>query len=155
MKVEYVKPFAQATYEILKDILNVPITRGQLSLIKTPVSIEGVAVVIGLTGEVEGRVLFDMGIDTAKKIAEAMNYEELESFDSLARATISELGNIITGRAVTLLNDGGFKFNITPPLLIVGEKMETSDQLHETLVIPLNTEYGTFNVNVALKNGQN
>ncbi|MFP4497899.1 MAG: chemotaxis protein CheX [Vulcanimicrobiota bacterium] len=154
MKADQVKPFAQAAYDVLKEIIEGPVTRGKLSLMQSPVSVHGVVVIIGLTGGVEGRVLFDMNMETAKKIAEIMNYEEFETFNSLCRATISELGNIIAGRAVSMLNDGGYNFNITPPVLFVGEKMETSDIVQDTLVIPLETDHGTINVNVALKSGK-
>lgn len=151
MKLEYIKPFAQATFEVLKEILEVPISRGKLALRKSPVAINGVAVILGLTGDVQGRVIFDMSEETAIKIAGVMNFEEFAEFDQLARSTISELGNIIAGKAVTLLNDSGCKFNITPPVLLRGEKMETNDSIIDTLVIPLECEYGLFNVNVALK----
>ncbi len=151
MKVEYVKPFAQATYEVLKEILDVPITRGKLALRKSPVDISGVAVILGLTGDVQGRVIFDLSEDTAKKIAGVMNYEEFTEFDQLARSTISELGNIIAGKAVSLLNDSGCNFSITPPVLLRGNGMETTDATVDTLVIPLESEFGLFNVNVAFK----
>jgi len=154
MKVEYIKPFAQAAYDVLGEILDIPIKRGKLMLLHSPVSVSGVVVLMGLTGEVEGRVLFDLNEETAKKVAEIMNYEQFDTFNQLARATISELGNIITGRAVSILNDNGFKFDITPPILFVGDKMETSDLAQETLIIPLEFEYGIFNVNVALKKGK-
>jgi chemotaxis protein CheX len=153
MKVEYVKPFAQAAYEVLKDIIEVPLSRGKLSLLKSPVSVNEVVCIIGLAGDVEGRVMFDMELKTAKKIAELMNYEEFDSFNQLAKATISELANIIVGRAVSILNDSGFNFKITPPILLIGSKMETSDLVQDVLVIPLECEHGTFSVNVALKNG--
>jgi len=154
MKVEYVKPFVQAAYDVLADIFEVPLERGKLSLLTSPVSVNGVAVVIGLTGEIEGRVLFDMTEETAKKIAGVMNYEEFSEMNQLAKATISELGNIIAGRAISTLNDNGFKFAITPPILFIGEKMETTDRSQETLVVPLKSEYGDFNINIALKNGK-
>lgn len=151
MRVEYVKPFAQATYDVLKEVLEVPITRGKLALKKSPVSINGVAVILGLTGGVEGRVIFDLSEESAIKISGAMNYEEFDTFHDLARSTISELGNIIAGKAVTLLNDSGFHFNITPPILLHGKDMKTTDGNMDTVVIPLNSEYGEFNVNIALK----
>jgi chemotaxis protein CheX len=118
---------------------------------QSPVAINGVAVILGITGNLEGRVIFDMSEETAIKIAGAMNYEEFTVFDKLAKSTISELGNIIAGKAISVLNDDGWKFSITPPMLLCGNNMETTDSLEDTLVVPLETGCGCFNINVALK----
>ena len=106
---------------------------------------------VGLAGDVEGRVLFDMTLDTAMKIASRMNMEELPAFDELAKATITELANLITAQAVTKLHDLGFKFDLTPPALFTGEKMEISDHQVEALIVPMITEFGKLEVNVAIR----
>jgi len=155
MNVEYVRPFAEETYNVLKDVLEGPVKKCKPIKRQSPVAINGVAVILGITGNLEGRVIFDMSEDTAIKIAGAMNYEEFSEFDNLARSTISELGNIIAGKAVSVLNDKGWKFNITPPMLLCGKNMETTDSFEETLVIPLDTACGLFNINIALKEKNN
>ena len=110
----------------------------------------GVAALVGLAGDVEGRVLFDMSMETALKIASRMNMEELPVFDELAKATITELANLITAQAVTKLHELGFKFDLTPPALFTGEKMEISDHEVEALIVPMITEQGKVEVNVAI-----
>jgi chemotaxis protein CheX len=116
----------------------------------------GVAALVGLAGDVEGRVLFDMTFETALNIASKMNDEKLASFDDLAKATISELANLITAQAVTKLHDLGFKFDLTPPALFAGEKMEIAalggiSESVEALIVPLITDYGKIEVNVAIR----
>ena len=64
---------------------------------------------VGLAGDVEGRVLFDMSMETALNIASKMNDEKIDTFDELAKATITELANLITAQAVTKLHELGFK----------------------------------------------
>jgi chemotaxis protein CheX len=116
----------------------------------------GVAALVGLAGDVEGRVLFDMTFETALNIASQMNGEKLPEFDDLAKATISELANLITAQAVTKLHELGFKFDLTPPALFVGENMEIAalggtDENVEALIVPLLSEYGKIEVNVAIR----
>ena len=111
----------------------------------------GVAAIVGLADDVEGRVIFDMTLPTALKIASAMNSEELPQFDELARATITELANLITGRAVTSLHDLGFRFDLTPPALFTGEKMEISNMNMEALIVPIETDCGKVEINVAIR----
>ena len=151
MRVEYINPFSQAAYDILTEVLGGEIKRGNLYLKETCMPMMGVAAIVGLAGDVEGRVIFDMTLPTALKIASAMNSEELPQFDELARATITELANLITGRAVTSLHDLGFRFDLTPPALFTGEKMEISNMNMEALIVPIETKCGKVEINVAIR----
>ena len=151
MRVEYINPFVETAYNILVEVLGGEVRRGDLYLKSTSMPVMGVAALVGLAGDVEGRVLFDMSLDTAMKIASRMNMEELKSFDDLAKATITELANLITAQAVTKLHELGFKFDLTPPALFTGEKMEISDHDVEALIVPMITEQGKIEVNVAIR----
>ena len=151
MRVEYINPFVEAANNILSEVLAGEVNRGDLYLKSTSMPVMGVATLVGLAGDVEGRVLFDMSMDTALKIASKMNGEELTEFDELVKATITELANLITGQAVTKLHDLGFKFDLTPPSLFTGEKMEVSDHEVEALIVPRLTEQGKIEVNVAIR----
>ena len=151
MRVEYINPFVEAANNILSEVLAGEVNRGDLYLKSTSMPVMGVATLVGLAGDVEGRVLFDMSMDTALKIASKMNGEELTEFDELVKATITELANLITGQAVTKLHDLGFKFDLTPPSLFTGEKMEVSDHEVEALIVPMLTEQRKIEVNVAIR----
>ena len=151
MRVEYINPFSEAAYNILTDVLSGEIKRGNLYLKSTCMPVMGVAAIVGLAGDVEGRVIFDMTMDTALRIASAKNSEEFKEFDEMARATITELANMITGQAVTKLHDLGFKFDLTPPALFSGENMKISNNDIEALIVPMETPYGEVEINVAVR----
>lgn len=151
MRVEYINPFSEAAYNILSQVLEGDLKRGDLYLKANCMPVMGVAAIVGLAGDVEGRVIFDMTLDTALKIASAMNMEELPEFDELARATITELANLITAQAVTKLHDLGFRFDLTPPALFTGSNMEISSSDIEALIVPIETELGKVEINVAIR----
>ena len=151
MRVEYINPFVETAYSILQEVLGGEVKRGDLYLKSTSMPVMGVAALVGLAGDVEGRVLFDMSMETAMKIASRMNMEELTKFDELAKATITELANLITAQAVTKLHDLGFRFDLTPPALFTGERMEISDHDVEAFIVPMITEQGKVEVNVAIR----
>jgi len=151
MRVEYINPFVEAAYNILTEVLGGEVNRGELYLKSTSMPVMGVAALVGLAGDVEGRVIFDMNMATAMNIASKMNNEELASFDDLAKATITELANLITAQAVTKLHDLGFRFDLTPPALFTGENMEISDHDVEALIVPMDTDQGKLEVNVAIR----
>jgi len=151
MRVEYINPFVEATFSILKEVLNTKVERGELYLKPTSHPVLGVAAIVGLAGDVEGRVLFDMARETAISIASIMNGEELTEFDELGKATIAELANMITAQAVTKLHDLGFRFDLTPPALITGINMEVSSPNVEALIVPVTLPQGKLEINVAIR----
>ena len=151
MRVEYINPFSEAAYNILSQVLSEDVKRGDLYLKSTCMPVMGVAAIVGLAGDVEGRVIFDMTMDTALKIASPMNNEELAEFDELARARLTELANLITAQAVTKLHDLGFKFDLTPPALFTGENMKISNNDIEALIVPMTAPQGKVEINVAIR----
>jgi chemotaxis protein CheX len=155
MRVEYINPFVESAYNVLKEVLNTEVHRGELYLKSTSMPVLGVAAVVGLAGDVEGRVLFDMTKETAVHIAssmlEGMEMEKVDELDDMGKATITELANMITGQSVTKLHNLGFKFDLTPPAIFTGENMEVSDTGVEALIVPMEVPQGKIEINVAIR----
>jgi chemotaxis protein CheX len=156
MRVEYINPFVEAAFNVLKEVLNSEVKRGDLYLKSSTMQIQGVAALVGLAGDVEGRVLFDMTKETALAVASAMNGEEMRVLDDMVKATITELANMITAQAVTKLHDLGFKFDLTPPALFTGENMEIANNLEvEALIVPMELgpggKNGRIEINVVIR----
>jgi chemotaxis protein CheX len=151
MRVEYINPFVEAAFSVLRQVLNAEISRGDLYLKSTSQPVMGVAAIVGLAGDVEGRVLFDMSKATAIGIASAMNDEEMTTLDELGKATITELANMITAQAVTKLHELGFRFDLTPPAIFTGDNMEVSNTDVEALIVPVNLAQGKIEINVAVR----
>jgi chemotaxis protein CheX len=153
MRVEYINPFVEAAFNVLKEVCNTDVKRGDLYLKSSTMAIMGVAALVGLAGDVEGRVLFDMTKTTALSVAGAMNGETFTTLDEMVKATITELANMITAQAVTKLHDLGFKFDLTPPALFTGENMEISNTLEvEALIVPMEVGvHGKIEINVVIR----
>ncbi len=151
MRVEYINPFVEAAFNVLREVLNVEIKRGELYLKSISQPVLGVTSIVGLAGDVEGRVLFDMAESTALGIASQMNGENLTSFDDLAKATITELANMITAQAITKLHDLGFQFDLTPPAIFTGDNMQVTDTEIEALIVPIEMKFGKIEINVAIR----
>jgi chemotaxis protein CheX len=153
MRVEYINPFVEAAFNVLKGLVYENVKRSDLYLKSSTLSIMGVAAVVGLAGDVVGQVRFDMTKDTALQVASIMNGEKLPALDDMAKATVQELANMITAQAVTKLHDLGFKFDLTPPALFVGDNLEVSSDLNvEALIVPMDLgPHGKIEVNVAIR----
>jgi chemotaxis protein CheX len=156
MRVEYINPFVEASFNVLKEVLGTELKRGDLYLKSSTMQIMGVAALVGLAGDVEGRVLFDMTKETALAVASGMNSEEMKVMDDMVKATITELANMITAQAVTKLHELGFKFDLTPPALFTGDNMEVSNNLDvEALIVPMTIgpggRDGKIEINVVIR----
>ena len=152
MKVEFVNPFVESAASVIRDMCGANIQKGQLSVKKSVITTLGVAPIIGVTGNITGRVIYDMSFPTALKLSSLMNGEEIPEFNDLCQGTISELSNIITGNTISLLTAAGYHVDITPPTLFMGENMQISKAEIVTLVVPLEiSDVGTIFINVALK----
>ncbi len=151
MRVEYINPFVEAAFKILEEVLAVEPVRKKLYLKSTSQPVLGVAVIVGLAGDVEGRVLFDMSSETALQIASSMNGENLTIMDELVKATIMELGNMITANAITKLQELGYSFDLTPPAIFTGNNMEIMNSGVEALIVPVELPQGKIEINVAIR----
>ena len=147
MRVEYINPFVESAYNVLTEVLQADVERGELYLKSQAMPMLGVAAIVGLAGDVEGRVLFDMelstGINVASAMLASMDMEGVTELNDMARATITELANMITGQAVTKLHNLGFKFDLTPPAIFSGQNMEVSDPDFEALIVPMGLPMGS------------
>jgi CheY-specific phosphatase CheX len=111
-----------------------------------------VGAVVGMTGEVEGRIMLEMARDTANGMAEKMNQERFTELSPLALDTLMELTNVLVAKAVSELNDRGFSFRLTPPLIFTGDNMKFFGNLNiESLIIPMSTSVGELDLNIALR----
>ncbi|MGL4394784.1 MAG: chemotaxis protein CheX [Brevinema sp.] len=153
MLVNYINPFVEATFEVMSEILHSPVKRGQLHLKKVGQNMYDLSIIIGVTGGVAGRIIFGMEEATALKLSEKLNEDTFDKLDDLVCSTVSEISNMITGRAVTKLAKENLAFNFSAPTLIIGDKVSIVDtQGIEALVIPIDTGYGMLYINIAFKN---
>jgi chemotaxis protein CheX len=151
MRTEFITPFLQAATEVLEAELGTMPRRGSIGLEKSVYTSNDITAVVGVTGAVEGVVLYVMSEATGCGMVAKMLQQDFPEFDDLAQSGIAEMGNCITGRAAVLLAEAGFISDLTPPMLILGRGTVINTLDMQRLVIPLETEFGTIEVQVALK----
>ncbi|MDD2430604.1 MAG: chemotaxis protein CheX [Firmicutes bacterium] len=151
MKTEFVTPFMVAATEVLKAEVQAQISRGKLNVRKVAATAQEVTIMVGVTGDVMGAVFYGMPNKTACQIASAMLGQRLPIFDKMVESGIAELGNVITGRASMGLEQAGYRCRLTPPTIISGQGVIISTLEINQLVIPIKTQYGDFEIGVALR----
>ena len=151
MRMDLIQPFINAADAVLAQGLQSPTSVANLSMEQEAYRRKGVAALIWVTGDIEGRLIIDLDPSTAVRVASRFAGAELPESDELVRETVCELANQVIGNAVTTLNDQGFHFRIHPPVLHTSEHGPKSTEDTEALVICFETPVGNVFLNMALR----
>lgn len=150
MQAAHIIPFAEAAATVLSDMLGGTVTRGTLAVREREIPTRGVAIIIGIVGQLRGRVVFDLDPATALRLAAQLNGEAFTAFDPLVQSTLNEVANISTGRAMGALGRAGYTCDITPPALLHGDTVVVTTDV-PALAVPLQTACGDLIINVAVR----
>jgi chemotaxis protein CheX len=152
MRMDLIQPFINSADAVLAQALQSPISIETLSMEEEAYRRKGIAAEVALTGEIEGRIIFDADLAAAVQLASRLaGVEVSETNEELVREAVCELANQIIGNAVTTLNDQGFHFHVRPPTQHTSEQGSRSSEDTEALVIGFNTSSGNVFMNVALR----
>src|SRR6266849_8029589 len=154
MKMELIQPFINAADAVLSQGLSSTTKVANLSMEEDAYRRKGVASMVMLSGDIEGRIILDLEPQTAVRVASHYAGANLPESDALIKETIFELANQVVGNAVCALNDQGFHFRVHPPLLVTGEEGDRSSEDMEALMICFETSLGAVFMNVALRYSQ-
>ena len=151
MKMELIQPFINAADAVLSQGLSTATKVDHLSMEEEGYRRKGVAGMVALTGDIEGRIILDLEPQTAVRVASHYAGAALPESDALIKETIFELANQVVGNAVSALNDQGFHFRVHPPMLVTAEEGDKTSEDVEALMICFETSMGNVYMNVALR----
>lgn len=153
LKAEFINPFIVATVEVLNQELGRPIKieKGPLSYQESYYTSMDITVMIGVTGAVQGVVMYGLSERTAKNIVSGMLGQPVPVMDRMVESAIAEFGNVVTGIASRELEKAGYPCTLAPPTLMVGRGVMISTINIKRLHIPFTTEVGDMAVSVALR----
>ena len=151
MKSEYIQPFVEALVKVLEQATSAPVKRNAVGVTSSPIATMGVASIIGITGQSEGRAVLDMSHETACRMASAMSGEPAGAYDAMVSSTINELNNMVCGQAVSTLANRGLKMDMNPPTLFTGRNMDITNSGMEIVTIPVETRHGPVMLNLSLR----
>lgn len=136
MNSQYLNPFLESASMVIQQMCNVAPTRGDLDIKDVQLVDDHVWIKIGLTGQLKGDVIFGIHNQVAIRIISAMmGGFPIEEIDEMGKSAISELGNMISGNASTILFNQGVAIDITPPELV--DDHRTLQVNGKALTIPL------------------
>lgn len=136
------------TLEAVTTVIPMPLAPQSPALISGPLLQPEMGVLIGITGDIRGRLLLEGKAATFGSIGETMFGMALEG--SMLESFTGELGNMIAGNLCTNVAARGIKMDITPPTVLVGQtKLHGFDK---ALQVPVSIEgTGEFNLILILE----
>ena len=115
----------------------------------------GATVVVGFSGKIKGRFLIDLEGKLAIELAAKLNGENYNSIkDPMVIATLSEIGNITAGDAITAINNEfSYGLRLVPPVVFLGDNMVVGLQNMESYTMDFKNGCGKLKINVAFEKG--
>jgi len=153
MKIELIQPFINSTDAVLAEMLQGEVEVTTVAMNEEVYKRKGVAASVAIRGDIVGHIIFDLEPETALRVAAALAGGEVEPGEPMARETVCELANIVVGNAVTLLNDQGYSFKVSPPLVHTAETGFVGNIQSEALVMCFDTPSGKAYLNIAMEYG--
>ena len=150
MKMELIQPFINSADAVLAESMQCETRIGDVSMEEETYRRKGVAAIIEINGDIEGRIILDTDPKTAMHIATHLAGGQIDASEDLVRETICELANMVIGNAVTSLNDQGFRFKISPPEVHAAEQGLSGNEETEALVMCFDTARGSVFMNIAM-----
>jgi chemotaxis protein CheX len=150
MRMELIQPFINAADAVLAESLQAPTKIVDLSMDEETYRRKGVAALIAIKGDIEGRVILDLSPEVALKVASHLAGEQLPESEQTIRETVCELANMVIGNSVTLLNDQGFRFKVFPPEIHMNDTGLAGSTDTEALVLCIETPCGDVYLNISM-----
>lgn len=154
VSVELINPFISAAQSVLRDLSQLSTKMGKPYLKNPEYEGEIVSVIVGVTGELRGQVIFSLENPQACMIASHMMMGmPVPELNDMARSAVSEMANMILGNAATIFSTKGITVDITPPNLVMGSNMSFTVSDSKTICVPLELEDGSslLELNIAIK----
>lgn len=151
MKEEWVNSFltpAKHVWEMeLQDELHVAGT----DLVSNQFTTDDVTAIIGVSGSLEGNVLYGFSGDTAVAVVSRMMGEEVTTVsDEIGLLALGEIANMITGNAATRLSQIGYPCDISPPVIIEPSGSRFTTVGGPQIRVSFSSSLGFFTVRIVL-----
>ncbi len=158
MDINLYQIFGASTKAIVKEMLNLDI-RGMDTLAEETgeISSMGVSSIITFAGSKKGRLLVDLEPSLALYIANTLLGEEFDDIKNrMVLSTVSEINNIVSGDAITKLNNKySMGLRLAPPIVFTGQDVIVAIPKINSLSSWGETDHGKIRINIAWEGGNN
>ena len=117
----------------------------------------GVAIIVGLTGSKQGRVIIDLTNEVALEFSKRILDSDDISDEDLLNC-VAEYANIVAGHGVSQINnlykEKEVEIRLTPPSILIGESLSIINPKLSSCTATADTEIGEVHLNVGFVRGK-
>ena len=151
MNVQLINPFLEGTIEVIKTMAFVEPRPGKPFLKRDSLAKGDVSAIIGLTGTSRGSIALSFTESCIIKIVSNMLGEEITTLNGDIKDAVGEITNMVSGVARQKLEAHGIVMQAAIPTIVSGKDHSITHVLGgPSIVIPFDTEAGSFVVDVCL-----
>ena len=150
MKEEYVNAFLAPAKLVWEKELKTPLNLVKAEAVSHQYTTEDITAIIGVSGSLQGNVLYGFANGSAYSVAGAMIGEPVTELDDMSLSALGEIANMITGNAATHLAAAGYECNISPPVIIepAGSRLITTGG--PQIMVSFNSDLGELKIRISL-----
>ncbi|MCK1998121.1 chemotaxis protein CheX [Paenisporosarcina quisquiliarum] len=115
---KHIQTILNGTIQSLKSVIPIAMDIKSPSLMVQPFEQKEMGVLIGIIGDIKGRIIIDSSAESFSAIGATMFGMPLEG--EMLESFTGELGNMVAGNICTSVAGNGVEIDITPPTVIVG-----------------------------------
>ncbi|OPJ55198.1 response regulator [Clostridium oryzae] len=152
----YSKIFKEAVLDIFNRLTKTVPEFTDESNVDKAMKSEGVSVIMGIIGKYSGRMILDISLETAEKLAAVLLRRQPKSEEE-ALNVMSEIANMFSGSACSMINKKNklFGLRVAPPTTLHGESINIlKAKLEDTYSANVKTQFGELSINVGFNRGE-
>ena len=150
MKEEYVNAFLAPAKLVWQKELGCALDLIRAEAVSNQFTTDQVTAIIGVSGRLEGNVLYGFSDSTAIAVASQMIGEPVAKLDDLGLSALGEIANMITGNAATQLAASGYTCDISPPVIIEPAGSRFTTPSGKQILVTFGSKLGNLNVRISL-----
>jgi chemotaxis protein CheX len=151
MKMDLIQPFINSLDAVIAETMGCSAEIADVTMEEGNYQRTGIAALVAISGEIQGRVVLDMDMAAAKKATIDVTGMTGDPTEETARETVCELTNMVIGNAVTQLNNRGFKFRVHPPEIYAADAAAQKTPDTEAVVLRFETPKGAVYLNISVR----
>jgi chemotaxis protein CheX len=150
MNMEIIQPFINSLDAVISEMMRCSARIADVTMEQGSYQRTGIAALVVLSGDIEGRIILDMDAAAASQVASDLSDIAGAPTDESTREIVCELTNMVIGNSVTQLNDRGFKFRVHPPEIFMIDVGPRGTLNSETVLLRFELPKGAVYLNIAV-----
>ena len=150
MNMDLIQPFINSLDAVISETMCCSARIADVTMEEGNYQRTGIAALVILSGDLEGRIILDMDAAAASQAASELSEITGPPSEETTREIVCELTNMVIGNSVTQLNDRGFKFRVHPPELFIIDVGPRGTLDRETVLLRFELPKGAVYLNIAV-----